>query len=42
MGDNEPLKVPLSLIVSVGAGVTASVENSDGKLVAMISAARQF
>ena len=42
LGDGRPLKVPLSSVVSIGAGVTVSVKDSDGKMVAIISAARQF
>ena len=42
LGDDGHLKVPLSSVVSIGAGVTVSVKDSEGEMVAMISTARQF
>ena len=36
------MQVPLNSVVSMGTDGTATAKGSDGKMVAMISAARQF
>ena len=42
LGGSKPLQLPLNSVVSIGADGTVSAKGSDGKMGAMISAARQF
>jgi len=42
LGDGGPLQVPPNPVASIGADGTVNAKCSDGKMVAMISAARQF